>query len=157
MERQGNSMAFVTRFNRPKHAGKAFPDASRTKQADKDSCDINQIMKRFEKTGVLPEMIKGNPQYGDFSSGLSYQESLNIVMHAQEQFNALSARVRERFGNDPKVFLDFATDPVNGPEMVKLGLAVAKKAPPEIEEKLNKATKREKEPAPPKGGDGRQA
>lgn len=94
-----------------------------TKQSFSDECDINNILRRYEKTGQLPDRIKENPRYGDFSQPFDYQESLNIVIHAQEQFSLLSARVRERFNNDPQKFLEFTADPENLPEMVELGLA----------------------------------
>jgi len=80
------------------------------------------IMKRYEKTGVLPNMILKNPVYGDFSSVPNYQEALNIVRIAQEQFNGLDASVRNRFDNDPAKFLDFATNPENVEQMAKMGL-----------------------------------
>lgn len=97
---------------------------SLTKQSFKEECDINVILRRFEKTGQLPDLIKQNPTYGDFSDVASYHEALNIVHLASEQFDNLSSRVRERFGNDPAKFLEFANDPKNSEEMVKLGLAV---------------------------------
>lgn len=94
-----------------------------TKQHFKDECDINNILARYEKTGQLPSLIKENPKYGDFSSPLQYQDSLNLVLHAQTQFEALGSRVRERFSNDPQKFLAFMQDPNNIDEMVQLGLA----------------------------------
>lgn len=100
-----------------------FPEETMTKQAFKDECDINNILRRFEKTGQLPDLIKQNPQYGDFSNVPEYQQALNTVQHAQEQFAALSSKIRERFANDPAKFLQFATDPANAPEMVRMGLA----------------------------------
>lgn len=103
----------------------------RTKQADKDGCDINNILKRYEQTGVLPDLIKREPRYGDFSSVPSYQESLDIVHRAETQFAALSAEVRDRFGNDPVKMLEFCQDEKNLPEMVKLGLAIEKEKPKE--------------------------
>ena len=71
-------------------------------------------------------MIQSEPRYGDFSDVPSYQASLHIVAHANEQFAALDAPLRTRFANDPSRFLAFATDPANLDEMVKLGLATAK-------------------------------
>lgn len=112
-----------TQYHRDIPPGLSFEGQdSLTKQAFADECDINNILKRFEKTGVLPDMIKSDPVYGDFSDAGSYQEALNIVMHAEEQFAALSANVRERFGNDPQRFLEFATDDKNSDEMAKMGL-----------------------------------
>lgn len=106
---------------------------SMTKREFKEECDINNVLKRYLKTGQLPALIKNNPQYGDFSQAVDYQESLNLVHFAQEQFQNLSASIRERFRNDPYLFLQFATDPQNQKEMVKLGLAT--KRPPKEEPK----------------------
>lgn len=117
---------FYTRFSRPKGKGLSCPEPSLTKQADKAGCDINTIMKRYKNTGQLPDMIKQNPQYGDFSEVASYQDSLNTVLLANEQFAGLPAAVRKRFANDPMAFLAFASDRDNGDEMVKMGLAVAR-------------------------------
>lgn len=100
-----------------------FTKPSMTKQSHKEECDINFVMRRFEKTGQLPDMIRADARYGDFSNVPDYQESLNVVFHAQEQFAALSAKVRARFDNDPSKFLEFASNPKNSMEMVKLGLS----------------------------------
>lgn len=98
-------------------------EPTRTQQHMKDMCDINSILKRYRANGELPSLIKDNPQFGDFSNVKDYQESLNIVLHANEQFAALSSHVREKFKNDPAEFLQFVSDPKNGEELVKMGLA----------------------------------
>lgn len=95
---------------------------TRTKQSARDECDINFIMKRFQKTGILPSTDR-QAMYGDFSDVKDFRESLEIVHFAQEQFASLPSAVRKRFGNDPAAFLEFVHDPKNGEEMVKLGLA----------------------------------
>jgi phage internal scaffolding protein len=102
----------------------------RTKQSAAAECDINQITKRYERTGVLPDLIKTNPQYGDFSAVPDYMEAMTIVSLAEEQFSALDAHVRARFGNDPANFLEFATNQANMGELVKMGLAVEKQPDP---------------------------
>lgn len=96
---------------------------SRTHQAFKDECDINNIVRKANSTGRLPERIKENPMYGDFSAAPAYQDAMNIVVKANEQFDLLPAETRERFANKPEKFLEFAQDPKNAPEMVKMGLA----------------------------------
>jgi len=101
------------------------PEEGRTKQADKDSCDINQILAKYAKTGLVPGNSK-LPRYGDFSSAVSYQESLNLVMEAQELFSQMPAKARAFFENDPAKFLAFVEDPKNGPKLIELGLATAK-------------------------------
>lgn len=99
-----------------------------TKQADKEACDINNIVKKYQLTGQLPSMIKQNPQYGDFASVPDFSAAMEIVSKAQFQFDALDPRVRHRFDNDPLKFLAFATDGKNVDEMVKMGLAVKREA-----------------------------
>jgi len=117
--------------------GISFPEPTRTKQSEMAACDINNILKRYQKTGQLPDLIKQNPQYGDFTNVLSYQESLNTVAMAQAQFNALDAHIRERFMNDPARFLEFATNPKNNKELIRLGLAVERPAPPQAGDPLS--------------------
>jgi len=98
-----------------------------TKQSFKDECDINSIMRKYRTTGVLPAVVKSNPQYGDFSDVPSFQAAIALVSKAEEQFNMLSAHVRKEFDYDPAKFLAFATDPANAERMVSMGLAVVRK------------------------------
>jgi len=97
-------------------------DPGVTKQADLKESDINLIFKRFEKSGQLPNMILKNPTYGDYSNVPDYQESINIVRHAEEQFLNLDVQIRNRFENDPAKFLGFVNDPKNMDEMEQMGL-----------------------------------
>lgn len=97
---------------------------SLTQQHYAEECDINHILKRFENQGGLPEMIHDDARYGDFSEVGTYQEAMETVVKAEQQFAALSAKVRARFGNDPANMLKFCSDPKNAAEMVELGLAV---------------------------------
>lgn len=124
------SEKFPNRYSPSVDKGISFdPKEGRTKQSFKAECDINNILKRYEKSGLLPDLIKTNPQYGDFSNVPDYQESLNIVHKAHEQFALLDSRVRKRFDNDPAKFLAFASDPHSGDEMVALGLATIVPSP----------------------------
>lgn len=94
---------------------------SRTQQQFKSECDINTILERFNVTGQLP--ITGlQPQFGDFSGITDYHSALNAVIAAQEAFDALPAKVRARFANDPAAFVDFCSDEANLEEMRELGL-----------------------------------
>lgn len=94
---------------------------TRTKRSFAAECDINNIMKKYERTGVLPE-LKARGVYGDFSEAVDYQEACNLVLHAETQFNGLPARVRERFANDPVKFLEFVQDGRNAQAMAEMGL-----------------------------------
>lgn len=101
---------------------------SMTKQSEAAACDINNILKEFQLTGQIRH-ISDNAQkgiYTDLPDGLDYQESLNIVLEGQRAFDSLPSAVRNRFANDPQLFLEFMADPANVPEMIKLGLATEK-------------------------------
>lgn len=97
-----------------------------TNQESKEECDINNILAKYNKTGVLPTLIKQNPIYGDFSEALDYQQSLEVISKAEMQFKALPAKARDKFQNDPVKFLEFVHDPKNAKEMEELGLATKK-------------------------------
>ena len=102
-------------------SGLACQDPSLAQQQFKDECDINVILERFNVTGQLP-VVPLQPQFGDFSGITDYQTALNAVLDAQESFDALPARIRERFANDPAAFVDFCLDEANKEEMKALGL-----------------------------------
>lgn len=103
-------------------------DESRTKQAFKDECDINNIVSKAMKAGELQGMINP-PRYADVADAPRYHEALTLVVEAQAQFDALPSAVRKRFANDPANFLEFANDPSSAEEMIKLGLASPRPLP----------------------------
>jgi len=97
---------------------------SLTHQSAKDECDINRIMLKWQKTGVLTHAQNFQGQYGDFTDvPMDYHESINAVIEAEQMFGSLPAQILKKFGNDPGLFLDFVSDDDNHDELVKLGLA----------------------------------
>lgn len=98
-------------------------DKSRTKQSDAKDADINTIIKKALRNGRLPDASNAG-MYVDLSTGQDFMESMQIVKHAQEQFQALPSNVRHEFQNDPAKFLDFANNPENLERMYDLGLKV---------------------------------
>ena len=106
-----------------------FHDKSLTKQSFTDECDINKIMARFEKTGVIEHANEHQGQYGDFTVS-DYHSALNAVIAAQDSFNSLPAKIRARFKNDPSEFLDFVNNPDNVQELRDMGL-LPSNLPPE--------------------------
>lgn len=97
---------------------------SLTHQSFKEECDINRIMKKWEKTGIIEHRNNFEGRYADFTViPNDYHEAMNSVVEAQNMFMTLPASVRKRFANDPGEFLEFVTDPNNQDEVVKLGLA----------------------------------
>lgn len=95
---------------------------SRTKQSFQDESDINNILKKYLKTGVMEHVRENEGQYIDLPEVPDYQEALNIVIRGREAFDSLPGSVRERFQNNAEDFLGFMNDPANMEESVELGL-----------------------------------
>lgn len=98
----------------------------RTKQSEADSCDVNKIMAKYINTGRLPEYIKENPQFGDFTTVGDYHQSMNTFIKANEQFALLPSKLREQCQNDPAKFLEFVADPKNRKTLEEMRLAKPK-------------------------------
>lgn len=92
------------------------------KQSFKDECDINKIMAKFQRTGVINHYAKHAPEYGD-ASPIEYLDALQTVATANEMFAELPSSVRKRFSNSPEEFLEFVQNPENLDECRKMGLA----------------------------------
>lgn len=153
-------MKFFTRFNRPKHPGLSFtvidpksgeitPLPSLTVQSEKDSCDINKIMERFNRTGQLPHMISRAPTYGD-ARVVDYQTAQQIVIDAQKQFNSLPSATRKHFGNDPQNFMSAISDAYENPseektrKLLDLGILMeVKESSDQILSRIAKNTEKE--------------
>lgn len=109
----------------PRDRVREAPDGETlTKQYFKDECDINLILARYNKTQVLEHVSSISGDFLDTSPS-DFQESMNLVLAAKADFALLPAEVRKRFGHSPREFFEFASDPSNSDELVKLGLATA--------------------------------
>ncbi len=98
-------------------------EKTRTKQSFVAECDVNNIMRQYEKTGVIDHFNTYHGDYGDFVDVDTYHASLNGIIAAQEAFGTIPAKIRARFNNDPATFLEYAQNPENMGELVKMGLA----------------------------------
>ena len=99
----------------------ACEEPTLAQQHFKDECDINNILRQFNITGLLPESPL-SPRYGDFSGISDYHTALNRVIAAEDEFMALPANIRARFDNDPAQLINFLDDESNKDEAIKLGL-----------------------------------
>jgi phage internal scaffolding protein len=100
-------------------------DATLTQQHFKDETDINNILRQFNITGLLPQSPL-SPRYGDFTGISDYQTALNAVIAAESEFDGLPAEIRARFNNNPEELINFLENDKNYDEAVKLGLVNAK-------------------------------
>lgn len=104
-------------------------DLDRAVQSEKNDADINEIMRRFGRTGTVPTPHE-IPFYGDFSDVTDYQTALNDLRAAQDAFSALPSKIRNRFENDPAQLLNFIHNDANYDEAVEIGLIPPKEVAP---------------------------
>lgn len=93
-----------------------------TDQSYKKSSDINNIMKQYGKTQVLPNTREHLARYVDTSELPSLEEAHDIIMEAKELFEQLPSNVRKLMDNDPTKLVDFVKDPNNTELLVKNGV-----------------------------------
>lgn len=104
-------------------------DDGMTRQEFADECDINVLMQRYEKSGVISHINRAPPEYLDLSDLPDLQEALAAVDAAQTAFMTLPASVRREFDNDPVQFAEFASNPKNLERMREWGLAPPARVP----------------------------
>jgi len=126
-------------FDPRKRVSISFPKQGRTKRSFLQECDINSIVRKFNHNGQLSTQIKQNPIYANFADLPSYQQALDTVIKAQEQFDALPSELREKFNNEPSEFLSFVSNPANTHELIKLGLSQERE--PTLAEKRAEASR----------------
>jgi len=92
-----------------------------TEQNHKLECDVNNIIKKYDKTGLILHVSKIEAKYGDMT-GMDFQRMNNIVAEAKTSFNLLPAEIRKEFENSPEKLLTFMEDPENREKAIELGL-----------------------------------
>lgn len=97
-------------------------DPSRAKQSMKQECDINFIVGQYKKTGLITHVSRQAGYYDNVET-LDFHTAMNIIANAEQTFDQVPAHIRKKFGNDMAAFYEFAQNPENIDEMVKLGLA----------------------------------
>lgn len=96
-------------------------DKGRTQQHFEEESNINTIIARVFKTGEFPAGMPMIMQ-GDFTDANDFQSSMDLIVKARESFDAMPAKVRTRFDNDPGKFIAFVSDDANFDEAVSFGL-----------------------------------
>ena len=84
---------------------------SRTEKAHAEDVNIHNILKRFERTGVVEHINRFQGTYADYIDAPSYQEAMQQIAEAKTMFESVPARIRADFGNDPAAFIAFMQDP----------------------------------------------
>lgn len=125
-----------------------------TQQNHKNECDVNNIIKKYDKTGLILHVSKIEAQFGDLT-GFDFKQSLDMINNASTMFMELPSNIRKHFNNSPIDFLDFMDNPDNREEAIKLGLIKGEWTPETdglgehiTDDSQRKTNKPETEPAP---------
>jgi len=92
-----------------------------TKQSEADACNINLMLARWLKTGVV-KITGQRPMYGDFANVDEYHAMVNRLQAAEAEFMRIPAKVRKRADNDVGKFVELVMDVDNRDELLELGL-----------------------------------
>jgi phage internal scaffolding protein len=120
---------------------------SLTQQHHAEDADVRNIIKKYDRTGLISSVNRGVAKYGDFTEVNEYADALNMIISANESFMQLPSNIREQFANDPGEFFEFATNPANEEAMINMGL---KEAPVEAPKEDKVAAE---PPAPQQAGE----
>lgn len=99
-----------------------------TKQSHKDECDIHNILKQYQRTGIVRHIAKHQARYEDLPDPIEFQEAMNIKIAAEEAFSSLPAKLRARYQNDAGQFLAALNDPEEADFLRDMGVLAPKKA-----------------------------
>lgn len=106
---------------------------SLTKQSFSAESDVNAIMRKYLSQGIIPAFNEATPRYGDFTSGVDFQETMNAVKNAERIFQELPIEVQVYCDHDPAKLLDlvYSTDPEDRKVAERLKLVEPAKPVPE--------------------------
>lgn len=77
---------------------------SLTEQHHEKACNINSIMAKYTKTGLITHINRRTPTFGDVT-GADFQAAQNLVAAQKTIFHELPAQIRAEFNNDPAEYL----------------------------------------------------
>jgi phage internal scaffolding protein len=135
----------IRKWHERERRGMKIKGESMTQQHMAAETDINNIMKKYEKTGIVTHLAKYQGDYQDFTVMPDFHTAMNTIREADEMFLTLPASVRDKFDNDPGKFVEFATDDCNHDALVDLGLAYPKQEPEQTTRKRKKTASAEVE------------
>lgn len=78
-----------------------------TEQSHKAHVDVNNIMARYTRTGVMEHIRRFEGQYADVSD-MDYHEAMSKVADAKSMFEEMPSTMRRHFDDDVAQFLEFS-------------------------------------------------
>lgn len=111
-------------FEEYRRVRKEFTEPSLTRQSEAGDTDVNKIVARHRKTGVVTHLNSKPPMYGDFSAADDLHRAINLTLAAQEGFMDLPSAVRRAADNDPRILLEMLADEEGRELLVEAGLVI---------------------------------
>lgn len=127
-------------------------DKGLTEQSHKDSCDIRNIMRKYEKTGVLDHNAKHAGRYMDMPTPVDFKEAMDIIASANSMFESVPAEIRADFNNNPATFLAFMQNAENREKIKEYGFDVSHIPEPAVKAAENPTEVGEVTASPAEGG-----
>jgi len=100
-----------------------------TDQSDTPMTEINNILKQYQQTGMLPGTSNHQMEYADDVNRPSFMDAHEKLVFAREEFAKLPQNLRNELNNNPANFETWLSDPDNTERAIKLGLLVKKPDP----------------------------
>lgn len=115
-------MMFKTQFDLPPRPPSPVGGVSMTDASELPNCDINTIVRRYNAGD--DSVVRTSGIFADVSEITDFAASMDRVLQARRDFEALPSQVRDRFGNDAVALVNWLSDRNNDSEAVRLGLRV---------------------------------
>lgn len=109
-------------YREPERVAKEFRGVSRTKQSFRDETNINTILAKWARDGVIESGVLRDAKFGDFSAAMDLHSALNKVNDAERDFMLLPSKVRKYCNNSPVEFLELIEDSTRHGELQELGI-----------------------------------
>lgn len=96
------------------------PDLAQQQYAKQ--CDVNEIMRKYEKDGTITHIAKNPGRYQQLGEPTDLLDAQMRVIRAEEAFMSLPASLRAKCDHQPANFLRMLEDGSNDEELIKLGI-----------------------------------
>lgn len=117
-----NGKKYIIRKNGSLRIQSINLEPSKTDQSFAKDCDVNEIIKKFTKSGQLTHLARKEGIYADVSQIQDLLGSYETVNLAHEAMQSLPSQLRAKLENDPAKLIEYLNDPKNDEEAIKLGL-----------------------------------
>ncbi len=91
----------------------------KTKQSQKDECDINMLLERYQRNASLGHLEKYGGQYGNYAE-YDFENHVTKIAEMNTIFEQLPAEVKKDFGQSTNKFFEFVTNPENAERLPEL-------------------------------------